>query len=191
MLPTPSLLLGCPLPRGISLSPVTRGDRGGEIITQFGPPPYCSSLSMPNQDASSRAHSDLVGSAKLNLRTWSGCWPEGAWLRAPIRALRSFCAYGTRGQRLLPGQLLDWGTRAECQRNQPRKPTARWQRRPGASSASSPCPSALLPSCPHRGKQVAVSWEVQRVQSQMRPPQEQHSGVRVLQAAWKVPLLGP
>lgn len=33
-------------------------------------------------------------------------WPERARLRASVCTLRSFCANGARGQRLLPGQLL-------------------------------------------------------------------------------------
>lgn len=48
-----------------------------------------------------------------------------------------------------------------------------------------------LPFFPPHGKQVAVSYEVRRVQRQMNSHQEQPLGVRVLQAAWGVPLLTP
>lgn len=47
------------------------------------------------------------------------------------------------------------------------------------------------PFFPPHGKQVAVSYEVRRVQRQMNSHQEQPLGVRVLQAAWGVPLLTP
>lgn len=52
------------------------------------------------------AHADLVTGAKLARGTGPAGRPQGARLRAAVRALQSFCADGTRGQRLLPGQLL-------------------------------------------------------------------------------------
>lgn len=86
---------------------------GGEIqdspTIQTPIPPVITLHTQPKIHPSS-AHSDLVGSAKLNLRARSVGWPEGAWLWASVCALRSFCSYGTGGQRLLPGQLLDWET---------------------------------------------------------------------------------
>lgn len=66
-------------------------------------PPLVLPFCPPNPTQPDPAHEDLVTGAKLDWGARSMGWPQGARLWASVCTLQSFCANGTRWQRLLPG----------------------------------------------------------------------------------------
>lgn len=101
------------------LSPTTRhksescDHKAGEMVhdSDTCPPPLpVLSLSPPKSRHPNSVHTDLIIGTKLDWRTRSMGWPEGARFWASVCTLQSFCANGPRGQRLLPGKLLSGAT---------------------------------------------------------------------------------